>query len=72
MADDDETWTIGDSDGKTIAIRRRGGDVLLEIGPVYALAPPVTVRLGGMKRDLFDRCYQEAERRAEAHEEVSG
>lgn len=66
---DDETWTLSDSDYKTLVIRRRGGDVLLEIGPVHQ--PPVTVRFNGIKRDLFDRCYQEAERRAEADGQVT-
>jgi hypothetical protein len=59
----DDTWTLADSDGKTIVIARLGGSVFLDVG---LPALPVRVRLDGVHRDLFDRCYQAAGRCAEA------
>ena len=56
---EDETWTLGDSDGRTVVIARRGADV-------FVVDSGGALRFEGVKRDLFARCFDEAGRRAEA------
>lgn len=54
---DDEQWTLGDSDGRTVVIARRGADV-------FIVDSSGALRFQGVKRDLFARCFDEAGRRA--------
>ena len=50
---DDETWTLGDRDGRTVVIARRGSDV-------YLVDSGGALRFEGVKRDLFARCFDAA------------
>jgi hypothetical protein len=55
---DDETWTLGDSDSRTVVIARRGADV-------FVVDSGGALRFEGVKRDLFARCFEAAGRSAD-------